>query len=123
MVDEDDFSDAIRESSVMDPTVGRRELAPTYPGMYQARPKESPLTYKVKYGRFELHEEGNPQLEAIMNSALRGEKMIAWEKPYTTRDGTSFILLKYMEAHKEEPQIKGRRRQVKAAVLAGKKEE
>lgn len=115
------FGDIMNAANSMVPRRDR-DLAPTYPGgMSSGAPDimdPKKYRYEVRYGKFVLDEEGNPELEEIMNDVVVNKKILCWERIITTKDGDTFITLKYIvpiekgDAHN----VQGRRRRHKASV-------
>lgn len=110
----DDFSSSVGMSN---PLSGEKDLAPKYPT--SATKSGGMPKYQARYGKFVVEENGNAALEAIMDDVLLGKKLLADEKWYTSKDGETSVVIKYLipvdDATKpEDAQIAGRRRQRKA---------
>ena len=93
------------------------DLAPSYPGASQSHPPVNPkqYVYKVKYGRYAIDEAGNPELEAIMEDIARGQKLLSWERITDTKDGDTYVTVKYIIPVKKEV-VQGERRVRKAEL-------
>lgn len=93
------------------------EMASSYPGAPQNKGGivTQKYEYKVKYGKFFIQEGGNPELEAIMEDIALGKKLLSWERVTDTKDGETFVTIKYIIPVAKHP--KGQRRIRKALGL------
>jgi hypothetical protein len=98
------------------PAKANVEMAPSFPsvGQDESIANSQKYEYKVKYGRFAVDEEGNTELEEIMESCLLGKKILCWERVTETRDGDTLVTVKYIEPTETQSPIEGQRRQRKA---------
>jgi len=110
------FGSIMQEANAFDVTQDA-ELAGSYPGASHSKNRlgANAVNYRVKYGRFAIDEDGNPDLEEIMEDITRGDKKLCWERVTDTKDGDTFITIKYMIVEKKTD-ILGNRRIRKAEL-------
>lgn len=111
----DDFVDMAESLNLFSPQAST-DLAPSYPSSKKISNAGGigDFDCEVHYGRFVITESGNAELEAIMQDVLNGKKMLCWEKLSSTKEGKSFVTVKYI-CLKEKKDIKGKRRQRKVS--------
>lgn len=110
------FDELVNSLNVFTPSTDV-DLAPSYPGAKNSATAKNinNFDYGVKYGQFFITPEGNKELELIMESCIKGEKILCWEKFSSTKEGRTFITVKYMVPIARSP-ILGKRRQRKASL-------
>ena len=117
---QDSFSEFVNSMNSFQDTQGT-DLAPSFPAISNSSgnvlQNRDKYYFKVKYGKWPIDEEGNEELEAIMDDCAVGKKILCWERMTTTKDGDTFITLKYIDPIlKQQVEIPGQRRQRKARV-------